>query len=66
MLKKMFFYIKLFILLVLTKLQTFPCLTFFPFLDFLDLDLATEDCLDAADKADPGPDMFEDSQDTYS
>ena len=34
-------------------------LTCFPFLDFLDLDLATEDCLDIPDKTDPGPDMFE-------
>ena len=34
-------------------------LTFFSFLYFLDPDLATDDCLDATDKTDPRPDMFQ-------
>ena len=34
-------------------------LTFFSFLDFLDPDLASDDCLDATERTDPGPDMFQ-------
>ena len=36
-------------------------LTFFSFLYFLDPDLATDDCLEAADNTDPGPDMFQEN-----